>query len=136
MQMPADMPTFRVAAELLRTRIDAGWYRHDFPSEAALATELAIDFGTLRLALLALGAEGVIDYQLGATPRVPPPALAGLVALAPGQLMTVRMPTYAERHHHGIRDGVPLLVTDTTAYRADEFAVIGGGGGRSDPRVN
>lgn len=107
------MPIVRQVTDLLRERVRAGVWKpgERLPAEADLAHELRIGKDTLRDALALLRAEGVLrGGGRGQRAMVPPVMRKQVHRLAPGESMTWRQPTPAERAEHDIPEGVPVVV--------------------------
>lgn len=124
------VPIVRQVVDLLRQRVQSGEWPAGtrLPSETDLAHEYAVGRNTLRDALAVLRTEGTIrGGGRGQRAMVPPKVQLRWVALRPGETLTARMPTTAERAQYGIPEGVPLLIVRTTTgesvYPADQFQV-------------
>jgi GntR family transcriptional regulator len=124
------VPVVRQVVDLLRQRVQSGEWQPgaSLPAERDLAHEYGVGLDTLRDALAMLRAEGVIrGGGRGRRAMVPPKVQSRWVSLRPGETLTARMPTAAERARHDIAEGVPLLVVRTGAgeavYPADRVKI-------------
>lgn len=124
------VPVVRQVIDLLRQRVQSGEWQpgESLPAEKDLAHEYAVGIDTLRDALAALRAEGLIRAGgRGRRAMVPPKVQLRWVSLRPGETLTGRMPTQPERDQYGIPEGVPLLVVRTgtgeVLYPADQFRI-------------
>ncbi|MER7212412.1 GntR family transcriptional regulator [Streptosporangium sp. NPDC000239] len=107
-------PVYRQLAEILRQRIASGDLApgEALPSETQLMQEFGIARITVREAMKALRAEGLVitarrrgSYVRGEGERVP--------VIVQGTVdVSARMPTPQERQELGIPEGVPLLVVE------------------------
>ncbi|WP_212822337.1 winged helix-turn-helix domain-containing protein [Polymorphospora rubra] len=99
-------------ADHLRGRIAAG----DWPAGALISPTLRLmdEYGvgaaTVRRAVRALQADGLVDYQHGIGIRVREPGTLRQVPVPRGCRTRARMPTAEERAEFGLADGVPVLV--------------------------
>lgn len=106
------VPAWRQLADAIRDRIARGEYPPGarLPSELHLGQEFELGRNTVRRAMAELRAEGVIVVEHGYGTRVrslpEPEVLTG----ESGQIVSVRMPTQAERETYALADGVPMLV--------------------------
>jgi len=107
----ARIPPYFVVAQLLRQDIMAGRYAvsQALPAEESLAAAYGVSRDTVRSALGVLREEGLIMTRRGAgsVVRSVPPKIT--VTAAPGDTVTSRMPTPAERSALGIPEGVPVI---------------------------
>lgn len=79
------------------------------PREADLAHEYGVGLDTLREAYVALRSEGVIRAGgPGRRASVPPRIKKERIVLGSRSVLSVRMPTPAERAEYDIPDGVPV----------------------------
>ncbi|AGZ45507.1 winged helix-turn-helix domain-containing protein [Actinoplanes friuliensis] len=112
----ADRAVFRQLADLLRDQITSGDLApgEPLPSELRLAQEYAISRTTVRQAIGQLRTEGLVtvDRPRGTFVRVPEPTET--ITLPRGARAAARMPTDAERRHHRLPEGVPVLVITTS----------------------
>lgn len=122
------VPVHRQVYEDLRARIAMGeWAPGSFlPSEIDLAHEYGIGHGTLRKVYSRLRYEGIIrPGGPGMRASVPPAARKERILLPPKSVLTVRMPTAAERAEHGIPEGVPIgdvrYDGETRLFRGDQY---------------
>jgi DNA-binding transcriptional MocR family regulator len=99
-------------ADNLRDRILRGRYAPGvrMPSEADLGHEYGVGRTTVRRAIAALRAEGLIVVQHGWGTRVRPAPEPQTIRGEAGMVVSCRMPTPEERAVHGMADGVPMLV--------------------------
>ncbi|WP_030488208.1 GntR family transcriptional regulator [Micromonospora chokoriensis] len=124
------VPAWRQLADDLRARIGSGEFAPGaaLPSEAQLGQQYGLGRTTVRRAVAALRAEGVVVVQHGYGMRVPVPAEPQIVRPEPGSVVSTRMPTPAERAAFGMADGVPVLVITgpdglPEAYPGDQVVV-------------
>ncbi len=122
------VPVVRQVVDLLRQRVQSGEWQpgESLPAEKDLAHEYAVGIDTLRDALAVLRAEGTVrGGGRGRRAMVPPQVQLRSVLIRPGETLTGRMPTVAERAQYGIPEGVPLLVVRTSAgetlYASDQY---------------
>ncbi|WP_431728500.1 winged helix-turn-helix domain-containing protein [Verrucosispora sp. TAA-831] len=99
-------------ADLLRERIASGQLRPGarLPSERDLAQTFGVALKTARAALGLLRQEGLATairgYGIVVREQVEPER----IVLSPGDELTARQPTPAERDRYAMPEGVPLLV--------------------------
>lgn len=122
------VPVLRQVVDLLRQRVQGGEWQPGarLPSEMDLAHEYGIGRNTLRDALALLRSEGVIrGGGRGQRAMVPEKVQLRTVLIRPGETLTSRMPTIAERAQYKIPEGVPLMVVRTSAgetvYSSDQY---------------
>lgn len=116
---------YRQIASILRGRIAQGEYPpgYTFPAEQDLAKLFGVGRDSIRDALAALRAEGLIETRRGFRSRVRERPERTRIALSPGTTVTARMPTPEERVEHDLFEGVPVLVVGDKSYPADRFEV-------------
>jgi DNA-binding transcriptional MocR family regulator len=125
------IPRHRQLANDLRKRIVAGEWAPGsmMPSETRLSQENGVGRGTVRRAVAILRTEGLVDAAPGYGTRVREQVEhVEEIAGEPGQVVTARMPTPAERAEFGMADGVPMIVVRhpdgwVDVYPADQYAV-------------
>lgn len=105
------VPLYLQIAQLLRQDIMSGRLRtgDPLPGDNQLVVRYGISSRTARSAVAVLREEGLILTRRGAgsyVASVPPPVL---VQCGPGDVVSSRMPTPAERRALGIAEGVPVL---------------------------
>jgi len=117
------VPAWRQLADALRDRIAAGEWPPGarLPSETRLTQEYALGRTTVRRAVAALRAEGVVEVQHGWGTRVPSAREVERVTAEPGSVITTRMPTPQERAVLAVPDGVPMLVVTGPDGMADAY---------------
>lgn len=117
---------YRQIAAVLRARIAQGEYPagYTFPAEQDLATQFGVGRDSIRDALAALRGEGLIETRRGFRSRVRERPERTRVELAPGSVVTARMPTPEERVEQDVFEGVPMLVVGDRAYPADRFELV------------
>lgn len=98
------------------------------PSETQLGQRYGLGRTTVRRAVAALRAEGVVVVQHGYGMRVPAAVERQALRPEPGSVVSTRMPTPAERVEFGMADGVPVLVIVgpdgmAEAYPGDQYVV-------------
>lgn len=120
------MAVYRQIAGILRARIGQGEYPpgHVLPSEHHLAVEFGVGRDSIRDALAALRAEGLIETRRGYRSRIREPRERVQVEIAPGDTVTARMPTPEERVERDVFEGVPMLVVGDRAYPADRYELV------------
>lgn len=106
------VPAWRQLADAIRQRVVAGEWPPGarLPSETQLVQQYGLGRTTVRRAIAALRAQGVVEVQHGWGTRVPLPRERERLIAEPGSLVTVRMPTPQERTFFEVPDGVPMLV--------------------------
>lgn len=115
----------RVAASL-RAKIVRG----DLPpggalqSQSYLAHEYDVSQDTVRKALAALRAEGLIETSRGEATRVRARPTREPVWLRPGETAVVRMPSLSECDEYGVGSGVPVFTVDDAIFPADRFELF------------
>ncbi|MEO3922726.1 winged helix-turn-helix domain-containing protein [Micromonosporaceae bacterium B7E4] len=109
------VPAWRQMADDLRQRILRGEFApgQRLPSEPDLGHEYGVGRTTVRRAVAALRAEGLIVVQHGWGTRVRPASETQEIAGESGMVVSCRMPTPEERATLGLADGVPMLVIST-----------------------
>lgn len=114
---------YRQIAAVLRGRITQGEYPagYTLSSEQDLANQFSVGRDSIRDALAALRAEGLIETRRGFRSRVREQPERVRIPLAAGSTVTARMPTPEERVEQDVFEGVPMLVVDGRAYPADRF---------------
>lgn len=124
------VPAWRQVADALRARIAAGEWQPGarLPSETQLVQEYELGRTTVRRAVAALRAAGVVEVVHGWGMRVPTDREVERVIPESGSQITVRMPTPQERAVFGLADGVPMLVVTgpdglPEAYPGDRTAI-------------
>jgi DNA-binding GntR family transcriptional regulator len=124
------VPAWRQLADGLRARIAAGEWPPGarLPSESYLVQEYGLGRTTVRRAVAALRAAGVVEVIHGWGMRVPPPRERQPAPVEPGSEVSVRMPTPAERAEFALPEGVPVLVVTgpdglAEVYPGDRFVV-------------
>lgn len=121
------VPLHKQVADDLRARISGGEWAPgaQLPREVDLAHAYGVGLDTLREAYAALRSEGVIrPGGPGKRASVPPAGQRQRMVLPARAVLTVRMPTPAERIEHGIPPGVPVAEVRhdgrTRLFRGDE----------------
>lgn len=117
-----NVPLYLQVAQLLRQEIMSGrWVTGDMlPGEAPMQAAWGCSQSVIRAAMSVLRQEGLVETRRGAGSFVRhiPPRLT--VAAGPGDIVTCRMPTPAERAALGVAEGVPVLVVERPG-RAEEL---------------
>jgi len=105
---------YRQLADLLRAEITSGRIRPGqlLPYEKRLQQEYGVGRGTVRRALQVLREEGLVVTERGYSTRVRESQERERVAVPRGAVISIRMPTEAERVELGIEPGavVPVAV--------------------------
>ncbi|WP_433209294.1 winged helix-turn-helix domain-containing protein [Dactylosporangium sp. CS-047395] len=100
----------------------------DLPSENTLSSEYGVSRDVVRDAMGVLRTEGIIVTTRGRRSSVRKAIAVEELQAPPAARITVRMPTYDERHRHDMLEGVPLIVIHTdefeTYHPADRVAII------------
>jgi DNA-binding FadR family transcriptional regulator len=106
------VPAWRQLADALRERIALGEYPPGavLPSESQLVQSYGLGRTTVRRAIAALRADGLVVVQHGYGTRVPEPADVQELTVESGSAVSTRMPTPQERSTFDLPDGVPVLV--------------------------
>ena len=124
------VPLHRQVADALRARIMSGEWPAGMklPSETHLRQEYAVGRGTVRQAIAALRAEGLLEVQHGFGTRVRSTSQRQEVIGERGHVVSVRMPTPEERALYRMPEGVPMLVVTgpdgmQDAYPGDEYTL-------------
>ena len=119
-------------AALLRQQIATGERGPGarMPSERDLQQTYGLARDTVRAAVAALAAEGLIVVRQGYPSRVRVVADKQRIVLEPGQRVETRMPTPDEREEFQIDTGIPvMLVIDADGfselYPGDRFTIAG-----------
>ncbi|WP_433209316.1 winged helix-turn-helix domain-containing protein [Dactylosporangium sp. CS-047395] len=98
------------------------------PSEAALSGEYGVSRDVVRDAMGVLRTEGIIVTTRGRRSSVRKAIAVEELQAPPAARITVRMPTYDERHRHDMLEGVPLIVIHTDEFEsyhpAERVAII------------
>lgn len=117
------VPAWRQLADDLRRRVVTGEWRPGarLPSETRLMQETGAGRTTVRRAIAALRAEGVVEVLHGWGTRVPERREPESVHAGPGSVITTRMPTPQERATFRVPDGVPMLVVTGPDGLADAY---------------
>ena len=112
----------RVAASL-RAKISSGELApgSTLQSQSYLAHEYDVSPDTIRKALAALRAEGLIETSRGEATRVRARPVREPVWLHPGETVLVRMPSSRECDDYGVGRGVPVFQVDGAIFPADRF---------------
>jgi GntR family transcriptional regulator len=105
-------PAHRQLADALRAQIGRGELRPGdrLPTELQLGQAAGVGRSTVRRAVAALRAEGLITVDRGHGTRVRRSPPLEDVVLPPGSTAIARMPTPEERVDHDVPEGVPILV--------------------------
>ncbi|MCT2280875.1 GntR family transcriptional regulator [Micromonospora chalcea] len=124
------VPAWRQLADALRARIDSGEWPPGalLPPQPRLRHEYAVGKATVKAAVAALRSEGLVDLEHGIGIRVREHIERQEVTGERGSVVSVRMPTPAERATFGLTDGVPVLVVTgpdglQEAYPGDEYVL-------------
>ncbi|WP_433049976.1 GntR family transcriptional regulator [Dactylosporangium sp. CS-033363] len=100
----------------------------DLPSENTLSHEYGVSRDVVRDAMAVLRAEGTIVTTRGRRSSVRRTTTVEELHAPPAARITVRMPTYDERHRLDMLEGVPLIVIHTDEFEshhpADRVAII------------
>ncbi|MFG3709235.1 GntR family transcriptional regulator [Micromonospora sp. NPDC047670] len=125
------VPAWRQLADAIRDRIARGAYPPGsrLPSETHLGQEFGLGRTTVRRAVAALRADGLVLVRHGWGTQVRPHPAKQEVAGEPGTRVSARMPTPDERALFGIPDGTPMLVVTgpdglQDAYPADQYDYV------------
>jgi GntR family transcriptional regulator len=117
-------------AEILRARITAGTIRpgQRLPSERDLAQTYGVATKTARAALMQLRNEGLAQSVRGYGVVVREHVEPEVVTVEPGDTVSARNPTPAERETYDVPEGVPLIVVHhpdglQDLYPADRYQV-------------
>jgi GntR family transcriptional regulator len=112
----ADRAVFRQLADLLRDQVMSGELGpgESLPSELRLAQEYGISRTTVRQAIAQLRTEGLVTVERPRGTFVRVPEKVSVIPLGRGDMASARMPTDAERRHHRLGEGVPVLVVTTS----------------------
>lgn len=124
------VPAWRQLADELRARINSGEWPPGalLPPQPRIQHEYAVGKATVKAAVAALRSEGLVDLEHGIGIRVREPSERQEVRGESGSVVSVRMPTPAERAAFGLADGVPMLVVTgpdglQEAYPGDEYVL-------------
>jgi GntR family transcriptional regulator len=114
---------YRQVADAIRQQIISGELAPGslLPSEKYLAEVHEVGRDTIRDAMAHLRSEGLVESKRGYRSRVRSIPPRERIWLHPGEVVTARMPSPAEKKEHGIQEGVPVLVVGDKAYPADRF---------------
>jgi DNA-binding FadR family transcriptional regulator len=122
------VPLHRQVAAALRARIASGEWPPGtkLPSETYLRQEYDVGRGTIRQAIAALRAEGLLEVQHGFGTRVRTPGRRHELEGPSGATVEVRMPTPEERVELRLTEGVPVLVVTSPdgwvdVYPGDQY---------------
>ncbi|WFF07272.1 winged helix-turn-helix domain-containing protein [Micromonospora sp. WMMD1076] len=117
------VPAWRQLADDLRRRVAAGEWLPGarLPSESRLMQETGLGRTTVRRAIAALRAQGVVEVQHGWGTRVPQAREVERIVAEPGSVVTTRMPTPTERATFDVPDGVPMLIVTGPDGIADAY---------------
>lgn len=132
MIFPGRGPTGYVElAEILRAQITDGTIRpgQRLPSETTLAQTYGVATKTARAALMLLRNEGLAQSVRGYGVVVREPVEPELVHADPGDAVSARNPTPAEREAYDVPEGVPLIVVEhpdglQDLYPADRYRIV------------
>jgi GntR family transcriptional regulator len=119
-------PAYVQLAEILRRGILGGVYLPggQLPSEMQLRGEYGVARGTIRQAVAALRAEGLVETRHAEGTFVTETAEPEVIAVGAGARVRARMPTPEERRALAVREGIPVLVIEDrgalTVRAADE----------------
>lgn len=123
----AERPMYRQLADHLRDLVNSGEWPagRNLPSEADLGHEYETSQATVRKALAALRAEGLVEPVRGRHWRVRERGDLTVLPLKPGDKIRARIATRGDQERHGIPEGVAVLVVQRPGeaervYRADE----------------
>jgi GntR family transcriptional regulator len=110
-------------AALLRGRIVSGEWPpgRRVPSEKWLMQEYDLARNTVREALAALRAEGLVDVERGRGTRVRQPPAPEMIDAEPGSVVWSRPPTPEERQRYDVPEGVHLLIVETPDGLQDPY---------------
>ena len=100
------------------------------PTAAALGREFATTVQVIGNALNLLVHEGLIDHRVGSPAWVRAPRPHRSVTLRPGDRVTARMPTPAERSHVDVSRGVPVFLVGDQVLPADRVTLVVPASGR------
>jgi DNA-binding FadR family transcriptional regulator len=116
---------YRQVADAIRQQIISGELPPGslLPSEKYLAEEHDVGRDTIRDAMAHLRSEGLVESKRGYRSRVRALQPRERIWLHPGEVVTARMPTPAEKKEHSMQEGVPVLVVGDKAYPADRYEV-------------
>jgi len=114
---------YRQVADAIRQQIMSGELAPGslLPSEKYLAEEHDVGRDTIRDAMAHLRGEGLVESKRGYRSRVRALIPREQIWLHPGEIVTARMPSPAEKKEYGINEGVPVLVVGDKAYPADRY---------------
>lgn len=125
------IPAYRQLTELLRARITSGEWQPGglLPPAPRLRYEYGVGKATVKRALDELRAEGLIELDRGVGTRVRDTTAPELILADPGDRVSARQPTPAERAEYEVPEGVPLLIVVHPdglhdLYPADRYQVI------------
>lgn len=108
----ADRAVYRQLADILRAQIESGELAAGemLPSETRLIDIYDVGRNSVRQALALLRGEGLITMTPRVGAHVRRQVEPTTVHIRPGDRVTARLPTAAERRELGIPEGVPVLV--------------------------
>ncbi|WP_433050000.1 winged helix-turn-helix domain-containing protein [Dactylosporangium sp. CS-033363] len=100
----------------------------ELPSENTLSLDYGVSRDVIRDAMAVLRAEGAISTTRGRRSTVRKAPEVREILAPQAARITVRMPTYEERHRLDMLEGVPLIVVHTdeleSYHPADRVAII------------